>query len=168
MIFMVKELQVELEYKKISYKFLVPLAQYVKAQNMCKIFSLIPSKKTCHQRKMRQTTSNWGAVCLMNTKGEPPHLERGLASRDNFYGSSSTWYFYLLFYLENVADVIGGRLYGEVDRKAPDAWWYTEAWWCLDRDNSHINFENLVKGYFSTNIDICILQDSNWDRGLVL
>ena len=51
MIFMVKELQVELEYKKVSCKFLVPLAHYVKAKNMCKIFSLIPSKKLVTREK---------------------------------------------------------------------------------------------------------------------
>ena len=25
------------------------------ARNICKIFSLVPSKKNCHQRKLRQT-----------------------------------------------------------------------------------------------------------------
>ena len=29
------------------------------AQNMCKLFSLIPSKKPCHQRKVRKTKCNF-------------------------------------------------------------------------------------------------------------
>ena len=33
----------------------------------------------------------WGCM-LMNSRGGPPHLERGSASRDNFYGSSGTYF----------------------------------------------------------------------------
>ena len=35
------------------------------AQNMCKTFSLVPSKKTCHQRKLRQSKCllfNFGVI----------------------------------------------------------------------------------------------------------
>ena len=36
-------------------------------------------------------------------------------------------------YLDKLAEDIGGRPYGDVDRNAP-AWWYTEAWWCLQEE----------------------------------
>ena len=39
--------------------------QFVKAWNMCKIFSLVPSKKTCHQRK---TETNWWMIKLTKTQ----------------------------------------------------------------------------------------------------
>ena len=45
---------------------------------------------------------------LMNSRGGPPHLERGSASRDNFYGSSG-------MYLENC--VTKGLLTNYVDQK---------------------------------------------------
>ena len=60
------------EFEKISLgeQILLIFLIFSKARNMCKIFFIIPSKKTCHQRKLRQSKSllfNFWTIKLTKT-----------------------------------------------------------------------------------------------------
>ena len=58
---------------------------------------------------------------MSNTQYILTYIHSLLAAADKRENSIEIVYIVQYTYLENVADVIGGRLYGEVDRKAPDA-----------------------------------------------